>query len=303
MTTVLRVLCGVALSFLCFSFHHNSKPALADPVTVSTFVGAALIAAFSVLVCATAAPGTSISGYGGEFSGGGGETFFDKSETYTILSEGVVDSSGDIVYRNNVNMLTQLGALAKSFQSAFDKGELVFEDNNYVIKGKELHSLIEQANQAIGVMARPKVDFTAGYNFTFLDVDLSKPIALKSLPTISLYVDSFVGQSYASVYFDDNRVVFSPYYFNLSIFDSNPDSVTMWVGIDQLNDKYKNTRLVNSSYNSAGGKLDDHYKTRNYFFTFQSLSHISWSYMWYNQVRATPHKLLTRRTENGKINI
>lgn len=205
----------LVISVFCFSLPRTEQRAYADPVTVTAVVGSVLIAAFSLLVCATAAPGTSISGYGGEFSGGGGgETFFDESETYTILQDGVVNSSGDIVYQNNVDMLTQLGALAKVLQSEFDKGELVRVDNNYVIKNGKLNKVIEKANQSISVMAKPNIDFKSGYNATFLSLDLTKPFLLETLPVNSEFLLTLDGQSYARVFL----MILALFFHNTTLF-------------------------------------------------------------------------------------
>ena len=206
----------LVLSIFLLSFPRIEQRAYAEPVSIAVVAGTALIAALSILVCAAAAPGTSIEAYGGEFSGGGGaaESIFNKSETYTILSEGVVDSSGDIVYRNNTAMLMQLGILAQSIQDGISQGFITEYDDSVTLSDIYLQLALDSANSMIKSMARPNINFTAGYDCTFLDVDLSKQFTLKSLPTMSQFLPT--GESYAAVYFDDNRIVFSSYYLIFS---------------------------------------------------------------------------------------
>lgn len=128
----------------------------------------------------------------------------------------LVDEDGN---HYHVNSATQEGygvfsSILENLQSAFNSGELTQVDGNWEIKGDKIKKVISDANASIGVMARPKVDFTAGYNCTFLDVDLSSPCAFSSLPILSEFCAD--GQSFAPVFFDDSRLIFSEYFYYFS---------------------------------------------------------------------------------------
>lgn len=195
----------LVLSILVMSLSHT-KRAFADPGTVAV-VGFVCVAAVSVMQFVTSGAYKEVAEDLVDAIEYTGESF-----KYVFYGTDVIcESTGEVIYHEDGPFLEFVKSIASGFQDMFDSGELVKTDSgNWQVKGKKLKELISSANQSIGVMARPKVDFTAGYNCTFLDVDLSKPFTLKSLPTMSEFLPT--GESYAAVYFDENRIIFSSYY-------------------------------------------------------------------------------------------
>ena len=265
----------LALSIFCFSFHHNSKRSYATGIEIAV-LGSICAAAVSIMAFVTTGEYQNVAD---DFMAAA--DWVGSGLSYTFTGNNVYDSNGNLVFHEDSEWMTGMSQIANGLQELFNKGELVAVDNNYVIKGNKFHSLIEQANQAIGVMARPKVDFTAGYNCMFLDVDLSKPFALESLPTNPLFFNVIPGQSYAAVYFDDNRLVFSPYY--LSFYFRNYDSPKIECKIYYLSSDYQNRNVDFSGLDTSGISFDNflesYYNNYKRTFTFSSLSSISWFYL------------------------
>lgn len=79
---------------------------------------------------------------------------------------------------------------------------------------------LELYSQVIGVMATPAVEFQADYNYYFLDVDLSTPLSLGSLPRFDEFFAASEGQSYAPVYFNDDMLVFGRAYINQRTYNT-----------------------------------------------------------------------------------
>lgn len=69
-------------------------------------------------------------------------------------------------------------------------------------------------------MATPAVEFQADYNYYFLDVDLSTPLSLGSLPRFDEFFAASEGQSYAPVYFNDDMLVFGRAYINQRTYNT-----------------------------------------------------------------------------------
>lgn len=87
-----------------------------------------------------------------------------------------------------------------------DNGTATIDDDG------KLHITYEQYlelyGQVVGVMSKPSVEFTAGYDCQFLSVDLSRPMAFSALPRYDMFYNTSTGQSYAPVYYNDDTLVF-----------------------------------------------------------------------------------------------
>ncbi len=75
--------------------------------------------------------------------------------------------------------------------------------------------------QTVDVMSKSGINFTAGYDYTFLSLDLNSVVFLSDLPTMSQFYQSSSYESYCPVYFNSDKVVFSNKYFRIGtdIFD------------------------------------------------------------------------------------
>lgn len=75
--------------------------------------------------------------------------------------------------------------------------------------------------QTVDVMSKSGINFTAGYDYTFLSLDLNSVVFLSDLPTMSQFYQSSSCESYCPVYFNSDKVVFSNKYFRIGtdIFD------------------------------------------------------------------------------------
>lgn len=94
----------------------------------------------------------------------------------------------------------------------FDSGELEIVDGKVKLTYQQYQALY---GQVVSVMAKPVVDFQAGFNCTFLAIDLSSAFSLSSLPIITEFVYTGSGEAYTPIYYDDNHIIFSSYYLYL----------------------------------------------------------------------------------------
>lgn len=91
---------------------------------------------------------------------------------------------------------------------------------------------LELYGQVVGVMAKPSVEFTAGYDCQFLAVDLSAPVAFSSLPRYDMFYNTSTGQSYAPVYYNDDTLVFGSAFVMQS--HTGRDYKFMWLWVKTL---------------------------------------------------------------------
>lgn len=70
----------------------------------------------------------------------------------------------------------------------------------------------EMYRQTVDVMSKSGINFTAGYDYTFLSLDLNSVVFLRDLPTMSQFYQSSSYESYCPVYFNSDKVVFSNRY-------------------------------------------------------------------------------------------
>ncbi|MBD5111525.1 MAG: hypothetical protein HDT42_03190 [Ruminococcaceae bacterium] len=241
----------LALSVFCFSFSHNPKRSYAAVAGVLV-CAAACVAAVSMMQYATSGQYEKDAEKLIDFINSAGE-----EANFIINGETITDENGN-TYHNSSYFQSGFGVISKKVQELFDNGDLVVDDNNYVIKGDKFHSLIKEVNQSISVMSRPKVDFTSGYNCMFLDVDLSKPFDMKNLPLISEFFLTSSGQAFAAVYFNETRIVFSQYFLYMQGSSVLNERASRRVGSYFLSDSYKQNSLSPGTLSSAG-TLDDFY--------------------------------------------
>lgn len=250
----------------------NSKRVSAEPVTGIVVCAAACIAAVSMLQYATSGQYEKDAENLVNFIESAGEDV-----NFIINGETITDENGN-TYHINSNLQDGYGSYARAFESiansiqnAINNGELVKEyvespdgviKEHYKIRSRNLNKLIAEANQSISVMARPNIDFTSGYNCTFLNVDLSKPFTLKSLPTMPEFFNSSNSESYAAVYFDDTRIIFSQYYIEWS------PSPACW--ILALNENYTYELLQGGII--GGVDVQTFIESNKYSFSMETLS-------------------------------
>lgn len=104
------------------------------------------------------------------------------------------------------------------FKSEIDISGLIDENGNLILSYEDYY---EMYSQAVDVMSKSGVKFTAGYDYTFLSLDLNSVVFLSDLPTMSQFYQSSSYESYCPVYFNSDKVVFSNKYFRIGtdIFD------------------------------------------------------------------------------------
>lgn len=90
----------------------------------------------------------------------------------------------------------------------FGAGKVTLTEDEKLIISYEQY--LELCSQVIRVSSS-SLSFTSGYNYVFLSADLSLPISLKNLPRITEYFE-FGRQSYTTVFFDKDTVVFPAWY-------------------------------------------------------------------------------------------
>lgn len=87
---------------------------------------------------------------------------------------------------------------------------LEVENGQIKLTYDQFHSLYGQVVSAISNL---DVEFQTDYDYLFLDVDLSKTFAGTDLPLINGFFNASNGQSYAPVFFNDNKIIFSDTFF------------------------------------------------------------------------------------------
>lgn len=94
----------------------------------------------------------------------------------------------------------------------FESGELEIVDGQIILTYAQYHELY---GKVFTVMSRPSVDFHSDYYYTFYEVEFPFSMDFESFPLNSDYVYSSRGQSYSPIYYDDERIIFSPYWFSI----------------------------------------------------------------------------------------
>lgn len=165
--------------------------------------------------------------------------------------------------------------IRNTVESWFDNGELQIENGQIKLTYDQFHELY---GQVVNACSNVEVEFHTDYNYLFLDVDLSKTFAGTDLPLINgIYNDpSGYGQAYASIFFNDNIIVFSDTFFR---FFNN--GASYFVDMEYIGADYKNVIQNGGCINSWGGpytdKPSEFIKDHQYLFYFPSLSNFSMS--------------------------
>lgn len=256
----------LVLSVLGFSFHQNTKRVYADAVTAAV-IGSICVAAVSVMQFVTSGAYQDLADSVVNIVNSVGDEV-----NFWFNGQDLVDENGNH-YHVNSALQDGYGVYARileNLQKSFNNGELTQVDGNWQIKGDKIKNVISNANASIGSMARPNIDFTAGYNRTFLDVDLSMPFTLKSLPVMSEFFNSSTGESYAAVYFDKNRIVFSQYYL---LWACAPTCKLVPYSISET---YKSSQLTGGGTGSSD--VDVFLDSYSYYFNMSQLNNLFVSY-------------------------
>lgn len=191
----------LSLSVLSFTFFGGThRRAGADPVTLICMGTIIVLATELIMMCnggydATAAAIGEAIQYTGE------------SFKYVFYGEDVYDMQGNVIYHEDGPFLTGLSQISYKIQGWFDNGEIVIEDGKIKLTHEQF---VEIYSQTINYMSRPTVEFKAGYDYSFLSVDISSSILVEQLPLLPQYA-RFTGQSFSAVYFDSEKLVFTPY--------------------------------------------------------------------------------------------
>lgn len=130
----------------------------------------------------------------------------DVADAIGVLVESGVDGITNSDSPFQQNWRTGWQSMCNTISGWVDSGTAIIDDDG------KLHLTYSQYNelygQSVGLMSKPSVEFTAGYDCQFLDVDLSAPVAFSSLPRYEMFFDTATGQSYAPVYYNDETLVF-----------------------------------------------------------------------------------------------
>ncbi len=256
----------LVLSIFCFSLRISKRVYAAGTGSVAVIAAVAMLAVNLISMCNGGYDDTAEAL--GNFFVETGEQF-----DYFFNGEDILDINGNVIYHDSSPFQIGVSQIANELQSAFNSGELTQVDGNWQIKGDKIKNVIRNANASIGAMARPNIDFTAGYNCTFLDVDLSKPFTLKSLPVMSEFFYSSTGESYAAVYFDKNRIVFSQYYL---LWACAPSCKLIPRSISET---YESSQLTGGSVGSTD--VDVFLDYFSYYFNMSQLNNLFVSYSLY----------------------
>lgn len=109
-------------------------------------------------------------------------------------------------------------------KSEIDISSLIDENGNLILSYDDYY---EMYRQAVEVMSNSDINFTAGYNYTFLSCNVNAPILISDIPTISEFFNSASYESYAPVYFNDETVIFCGNYFKYGLRDGYKHDVSM----------------------------------------------------------------------------
>lgn len=97
-------------------------------------------------------------------------------------------------------------------KTSVDVSNLFDANGNLKLSYEEYY---EMYRQAVDVMSKPDLAFTAGYDYSFLSCNLATPIVVRDLPTMSQFFTSSYGEAYVPFYFNSDRAIFCGNYISI----------------------------------------------------------------------------------------
>ena len=119
--------------------------------------------------------------------------------------------TGEVVYHEPGLLESGVSQIATTVQGWFDSGKVKIEDGRIKLtyeQYKDLYSMMWNFAQ------KPEVDFKSEYDCLFfkLDTEMGSYFPVSALPRYSPYLNSASGESYTSVYYSSEKMVFPAYY-------------------------------------------------------------------------------------------
>lgn len=132
--------------------------------------------------------------------------------------------------------------ICNTVEGWFNNGELQIEDGQIKLTYDQFHELY---GQVINVSSKPDITFQSDYDYSFLSVDLSKSFTGSDLPQLTQFIYDTGRQSYAPIYFNDEKIVFSSYFIYNARFDNGRSYSTALMFFDSLYSLKLNDSVVN----------------------------------------------------------
>lgn len=107
--------------------------------------------------------------------------------------------------------------ICNTVEGWFNNGDLQIENGQIKLTYDQFHELY---GQVISVTSKPDIKFQSDYDYAFFSVDLSKPFTGSDLPQLTQFIVDLGRQSYAPIYFNDEKIVFSDHF----IYNSRTDN-------------------------------------------------------------------------------
>lgn len=100
-------------------------------------------------------------------------------------------------------------AIYSQLLEMFENGEINIKNGKIELTYEQFHSLYSSAYSVVDTVG---LKFTTSYDYTLLNYHTGDYVPIFGLPAINSYFYSDTGQGYCLCYYDDEKIVFSPFF-------------------------------------------------------------------------------------------
>lgn len=250
---IIAILLCVSITFSSFGLHKKAEAAVTGTVVAIATIGTF---AFSVFMLITS-----------------GEAERIADDVYYWIEYTAKPGFENCFIGDGSHLAVGYNQIFQTVNGWFESGELQVVDGQIVLTYSQYQELY---NQAFNVMAKPDVSFNADYDCYFIESAIPNGFSLESLPVVDLFVKSPAGQSYAVIYYDDNRIVFSDWFLSLQSDISVHTSFSPY----QVKSNFSQSTL--SGGLSATNSLMSYYSSFKYIINIASLNKFQLQYFFMN---------------------
>ncbi len=197
----------LSVSVFCFSFGLGNRQASAAAAGTIAALGTIGALAFELLGVMNGNYDNTANAIGSILNG------IPEGAKLTFYGDDIINPfTGEVVYHEDGLWQTGVASIASALQDMFDNGEITEVDGQIKLTYDQYKKIYDELWE---IAPKPGVDFESNYSAFFIDFEgLPYQYPFPALPNASYYLNVEPGESYAACYYNDEKIVFSDYYFD-----------------------------------------------------------------------------------------
>lgn len=256
----------LSVSVLCFSFGLGNRRASAAATGTIVALASVGVLAFELLGVMNGNYDNTANAIGSILGGVG------EGVKLTFVGDDVINEfTGEVIYHEDGLWQTGVASIASSLQDLFNKGEIAEVDGQIKLTYDQYKAICDELWE---IAPKPGVNFESDYTAIFIDFeDLPYQHPFCSLPNVSYYLGVEPGESYAACYYNDEKIVFSDYYFDIFL---DPNGRRLHICLKRAYSNYGIGSAYIGGFDSSGAYKDSEFQNNpNYWFTLNSFSSVT----------------------------